>query len=100
MKAGNLSSASFVQSNGWGVGTYLYGAPILSNGKEVEAARFLRITAIGERSVLARCRVVGADKWWDESSWDFNSREWELSSSDAAAEDPNVIASTQEGGTP
>lgn len=76
MKAGALSSAEFLRSNGWGVGTILYGAPIWRDGKEIESWHLLRITAVGDSSILARSKLRGRGEWDRESSWGFNSREW------------------------
>lgn len=64
--------AEYAKSRGWGVGTVLIGSPIIRDGKQIESGRRIRITALGESTVLAVCEDHGC---W-ESSWEFSSREW------------------------
>ena len=78
MRAGNLTSAEFVRSNGWTVGTVLRGEPIFRNGREVERARLVRITAIGEDAVLGRMQFIGDPHWSSEASRLFDAREWSV----------------------
>ena len=78
MSAGNLTSAEFVRSNGWTVGTVLRGGPIFLDGRQVEQARLVRITAIGEDAVLGRMQFIGDPHWSTEASHGFNARDWSV----------------------
>ena len=80
MRAGNLTSAEFVRSNGWTVGTVLRGEPIFIDGRQVEQAKLVRITAIGERWVLCMVQFIGDPPFSSEAAINFDAREWSVQS--------------------
>lgn len=76
-----MSNASHARAMGWGVGTILYGSPIVRDGHIVETGRQWKITALGESVVVIRSRFRYPPngkwgEWGGESFGDFSSREW------------------------
>ena len=95
LRSGTRSAASFVNEQGWVVGSILAGGPITTNGHPIESARRVRITAIGEEHVLGRSCLssYGAGEG-RESSLSFDCRDWTLMESPTADAHPPAPATT------
>jgi hypothetical protein len=79
LRSGAQSAAAFVKEQGWVVGSILQGGPITSNGRPIESARRVRITAIGEENVLGRADLSSYGPGEGrESSLSFDCRDWIL----------------------
>lgn len=68
-----MSAAETCRANGWGPGTRLFGASPYVN-------TVIEITAVGERSVLAKVisengRPLAGTR---ESLWNFSHRDWQV----------------------
>lgn len=73
----HLSSAEICRQQGWQIGTLLDGSA-RDNGHRVRVR--IRITAIGERSILARLCLIGGvnvETASEEAIYDLHCRDWE-----------------------
>lgn len=67
----NIQPADFCRQNGWDVGQYLV-------GDEGYGPTVIRITAIGEHSILARAvRRYGEPRQSIETTWTLACRDWQ-----------------------
>jgi len=69
-----INSVETCRANGWGAGTRLV-------GDEGFGPTIIEITAIGERTVLAKTITHNGEEpkfWSRESSWDLSGRNWKL----------------------
>lgn len=74
-----MNPAKYLRDRGWGVGSVLRGEPIFHEGREIERARHVVITAVGEERVLARTKILGENAWSRETVYTFDCRGWSLS---------------------
>lgn len=66
-----LSDAEICRRNGWRPGTLIRGTEHFQSGKS--QTNTIKITAVGEESILARCVDGDGDP---EHSWTLKCREW------------------------
>ncbi len=71
-----MTDAETCRSRGWGVGTRLIGSEAGWNGGP-DTSNVIVITAIGDRSILARCvEHNGAPHPCREQNWTLALRDW------------------------
>lgn len=73
------SSAEICRQNSWVPGTLLEGPAVSDDGQHQVTVQ-IRITAVGERSILARPYAIGGvvlHNAADEAIYDLHSRDWE-----------------------
>ena len=68
----NFSDAEICRQNNWNVGDCLRGVEIFGNGSKHES--IIKITAIGEKSILAK-QIKPVE--FEEANWPLKHRNWE-----------------------